>query len=173
MSSYLNAVAKQASLERQLAAAADVASDEGAGLSGISADLEAEVAPLVLRVSEVKKCEGSASVLSSRGKTKHCFDFGFELEWEATLQPLQPGAADGEGQSESKSKAKKACKGVLTYAEVTSPAAGPDSYEVASKFKKAPAAKLQGRAAEGVALLRAEVAKVVDEFAAELRQKSV
>ena len=115
----------------------------GAGAAGAAGAAAAELAealsPLLLEVTAVKKCEGSASVQSSRGKVKHTFDLQFEIEWQATLQPaaalqpaatLQPAAAlgadlvvvEGEVVVESAPPEKPAakCKGSLSYAEVTS-----------------------------------------------------
>ena len=95
-----------------------------------------------------------------------------------------------------------ACKGSVSYAEVSSAAASvgdfeasigrrshpspnrkpkpspnpdpnPNPQQVTSKYKKAPGAKLKARADAGVALLRLEVLKAVEAFAAELKTKSV
>ena len=65
------------------------------------------------------------------------------------------------------------CKGSLSYAEVSSAAASVGDLEVTSKYKKAPSAKLKARADAGVALLRLEVLKAIEAFAAELKTKSL
>ena len=39
--------------------------------SAAATELEEAMAPLLLKVTDVKKCEGAASVQSSRGKVKH------------------------------------------------------------------------------------------------------
>ena len=128
------------------------------------------------QVTEVKKCEGAASVQSSRGKVKHIYDLQFEIEWEATLQPLDAAAAAAavatDGADAAPKKPRVKCKGSLSYAEVTSAAAS-ETYEVISKFKKAPHAQLKARAEAGVALLRLEVCKAVEVFSAEFKTKVI
>lgn len=56
---------------------------------------------------------------------------------------------------------------------MTSAAAGEAAYEVSSKFKKAPPAKLKARTDAGVALLRLEVARAIEAFSAEFKTKVI
>jgi len=170
---------------RITAATSDAASASDGDVSAMASALQDAVSPLLITVKDVKKCEGSASVQSSRGKTKHLYDLTFEIEWEGKLQADdEPAAAaiaaavaagtDDKGKEDKdKDKAKVACKGVLTYAEVTSSAASADEFEVEHRFKKAPAAKLKARADSGVALLRAEIVKTIEQFSKELRLKTI
>ena len=91
------------------------------------------MAPLLLKVTDVKKCEGAASVQSSRGKVKHIYDLQFDLEWEATLQPLEAAAAAAVatvGADATPKKLSVKCKGSLSYAEVSSAAASVGDFEV-------------------------------------------
>ena len=81
-----DAAEMQALVTQQLASIE--AEAEAAPGGAAAAELEEAMAPLLLKVTEVKKCEGAASVQSSRGKVKHIYDLQFDLEWEATLQPL-------------------------------------------------------------------------------------
>jgi len=49
-----------------------------------------------LKVTSVKKCDGDAEIIVSRGKTRFLFDFDIKLEWEAVLTafPLAGGIGD-------------------------------------------------------------------------------
>ena len=170
---------------RITAATSDAASASDGDVSAMASALQDAVSPLLITVKDVKKCEGSASVQSSRGKTKHLYDLTFEIEWEGKLQAddkpaaaaiaaaVAAGTDDKGKEDKDKDKAKVACKGVLTYAEVTSSAASADEFEVEHRFKKAPAAKLKARADSGVALLRAEIVKTIEQFSKELRLKTI
>ena len=63
--------------------------------------------------------------------------------------------------------------GTGSWSQVTSAAAGEAAYEVSSKFKKAPPAKLKARTNAGVALLRLEVARAIEAFSAEFKTKVI
>lgn len=159
---------------RITAATSDAASASDSDVSAMATALQDACSPLIISVKEVKKCEGSASVQSSRGKTKHLFDLTFEIEWEGRLKASGDAGTEDQGKEDKdKDKGKVACKGVLTYAEVTSSAVSADDYEVEHRYKKAPAVKLKARADSGVALLRSEVVKTIEQFATELREKTI
>ena len=116
--------------------------------------------PLRARVTEVKSLEGSAAVVSTRGQTRHPYEFGFELEWEATQEEGAP--ADGAAEP---SKPAKECSGTLTYADVAPAAA----WEVSHKWKKASAQTTRDQAA--LDALKAEVENAVAAFAKELEAR--
>jgi len=102
---------------------------------------------LTARVTEVKGVEGTASITSSRGATKHIFDYNFELEWEIKSDPPP------EGMGEEVATKSKTYKGSLKYADVVSPTTA----DVTVSFKKAPSATARKRIDAALEALKKEV----------------
>eukprot|EP00316_Scyphosphaera_apsteinii_P023237 CAMPEP_0119320086 /NCGR_PEP_ID=MMETSP1333-20130426/51376_1 /TAXON_ID=418940 /ORGANISM="Scyphosphaera apsteinii, Strain RCC1455" /LENGTH=575 /DNA_ID=CAMNT_0007326697 /DNA_START=229 /DNA_END=1956 /DNA_ORIENTATION=+ len=113
----------------------------------------------VLRTEEcsvihISKLEGSASVISARGKTKHPFELLFDLVWE------MPASADA---SESPSAGGRA-SGVLSYCDVSPSSKGSVTYELTERVTVVPATDDVARMHKGVAALKQLVNMTMQTF---------
>ena len=121
-------------------------------------------------VREVAALEGTAQVVSARGRTKRPFDLRFELRWRARWE------ADG-------NSAGAECQGVLLYSDVSpaaSGAAAPCAYELSERFEPAqegdfgcrmPSADLRERVGADLLELKRQVEGALVAFTAEFGQK--
>jgi len=128
-------------------------------LSGLEIEGASSIARGV-RVASVKSIEGTASVITMRGKTRHPFEFKFELEWES-----ESGEADGD-----------AVKGVLSYSDVCPLASGGDaassmvSYELAEHFTLPPTAEVAADVQTALTSLKKLVNEAVELFLMDFKQ---
>lgn len=121
-------------------------------------------------VREVAALEGTAQVISARGRTKRPFDLRFELRWRARWE------AEG-------SSAAAECQGVLLYSDVSpaaSGAAAPFAYELSERFEPAqeggfgcrmPSADIRERVGADLLELKRQVEGALLVFTAEFGQK--
>ena len=121
-------------------------------------------------VREVAALEGTAQVISARGRTKRPFDLRFELRWRARWE--------AEGNSPGAE-----CQGVLLYSDVSpaaSGAAAPCAYELSERFEPAqegdfgcrmPSADLRERVGADLLELKRQVEGALVAFTAEFGQK--
>ena len=121
-------------------------------------------------VREVAALEGTAQVISARGRTKRPFDLRFELRWKARWE--------AEGNS-----AGAECQGVLLYSDVSpaaSGAAAPCAYELSERFEpvqegdfgcRMPSADLRERVGADLLELKRQVEGALLAFTAEFGQK--
>lgn len=117
--------------------------------------LLADVGTDACSVHAVSEVEGSASIVSARGKTKRPFDLKFDLEW----------AAKGSGTK---------ARGVLSYVDVSPAAANADkpvAYELSERFKTTPPAEALDRVQADVRELKRRVDGALLTFLADLAEK--
>jgi len=119
---------------------------------------------LSAKVSKVKDVEGSASVVASRGTTRHLYDFSFELEYKVS--------SEGEGgEGEEEVKPTTVCRGSLSYSEVAcSKTTGTVQVgDVANQFKSDPTAEQKPAALGAIGTLKGQVHAVLAQFDADYR----
>ena len=121
-------------------------------------------------VREVAALEGTAQVISARGRTKRPFDLRFELRWRARWE--------AEGNSPGAE-----CQGALLYSDVSpaaSGAAAPFAYELSERFEpvqegefgcRMPSADIRERVGADLLELKRQVEGALLAFTAELGQK--
>ena len=114
-------------------------------------------------VTAVSNLEGSASVVVSRGTTKHLFELACHLEWEAKASAAGGGGGgDGDGGT--------LAKGVLEYSDVA-PSASGVSYEVSERLTQKPKADAADDVMRLVGELKQRAAAAMDAWLAEYRNK--
>ena len=117
-------------------------------LADLRARLEAIRAPVAggdVRVDRVADLEGTASIISNRGKVKRPFEFKCELTWAFAAQDPA-----------------HACEGQISYAEISPAppsAAAAATYEQTERFVRRPSGGID----EGVKAARAELQRCVDD----------
>jgi len=164
--SQADASSMGAMLERMKESSLGAEAEGGRGLLDLASELSSEIAIATARVTEVKSVEGSATVRSSRGNTKHTYEYSFELDFEVSLEQVEP--KDG---GDAPKKPPKV-KGTLKYSDVTSGAQGP-SVDVSSKLKKAPTAEYAKRVNAAVDELKAQVLAYLQTFDSQFKQKAI
>ena len=142
-------------------------------------------------VSKVKDVEGAASVVASRGASRHLCEYSFELEYKLTRARSEAavelgggaeGGGDGDAKAEGEEKpasktAKKVCSGSLCYSDVT--ASSKDSQRlvevggVINRYTSEPAAADAGSAAAAIETLKRCVLRELEQFDEELKAKKV
>jgi len=107
---------------------------------------------LSVTVSKVKKVEGSASLIASRGTTRYLYEYSVELEFSA--------------KDESGSKV---CSGSFKYDELTNSATGVQPCEPSLSWKSRPKSEETQRGEAAVASLKQAVLTSFTAFDTEFR----
>jgi len=134
-----------------------------------------------LRITEVVKVEGSATILLIRGKYRPGYDISFECKWSGILEPgylddvkvesdkkkTKKENSDDEDEA-NKEKTKKECRGTLKMHDITSED-DPDDWEYEVTIKKK--SKRNKAAMAKVKSGRESVVELIGVFVKELKSK--
>ena len=131
-------------------------------------DVSASDGLLKTVVKEVKDVEGAASVVASRGTSRHLCEYSFELQY--TMTRVQEAAEAAEGKA-----ATIVCLGSLSYSDVTaSKASGMvEVGGVANKYTTDPPPAEEPIVAASIEMLKLRVLQELEQFDEELKAKKV
>ena len=133
------------------AAAAASGGDGGGGVCG------------GVSVTAVSHLEGSASIVVSRGTTKHLFELACHVEWEAKADAGDDADAEGKGGA-------TLAKGVLEYSDIA-PSASGVGWELNERLTKRPRADAAAAVERQVGELTQRAATAMREWLAEFRER--
>ena len=133
------------------AAAAASGGDGGGGVCG------------GVSVTAVSHLEGSASIVVSRGTTKHLFELACHVEWEAKADAGDAADAEGKGGA-------TLAKGVLEYSDIA-PSASGVGWELNERLTKRPRADAAAAVERQVGELTQRAATAMREWLAEFRER--
>ena len=114
-------------------------------------------------VTAVSHLEGSASIVVSRGTTKHLFELACHVEWEATANGADGADAEGKGGA-------TLAKGVLEYSDIA-PSASGVGWELNERPTKRPRADAAADVERHAGELKKAAATAMREWLAEFRQR--
>ena len=130
--------------------AAAAAASGGDGCGGVS-------------VTAVSHLEGSASIVVSRGTTKHLFELACHVEWEAKADAGDDADAEGKGGA-------TLAKGVLEYSDIA-PSASGVGWELNERLTKRPRADAAADVERQVGELTKRAATAMREWLAEFSER--
>ena len=143
-------------------------------------------------VTAVKKCEGEAQLVNSRGKARAMFEYKVDLEFEVSVENNDFGAGDGmdgmggmggslgleggaavAGPAAPPKAGGVKYVGTLKYAEVNPTVGTPDAYECRHTWKKgkAPTKEHDGAVKSAVKELKAQLVTKYEAFIVDFTSK--
>merc|ERR1712228_583352 len=130
-----------------------------------------------IRIVEVTKVEGSATILLTRGKYRPGYDISFECKWKGYVDPNYTESVDDDGgdndendddDKKDKKKKEKKANGILKMDEITSED-DPEDWEYEASIKKK--SKMNKAGLSLVKKDRESVIKAINVFIEEFKKK--